>query len=154
MTITPDETLREIVALGTKATPGPLVFAISPGGELTGVEAEIAEMQDCEPFAYSQATALNGCLTLVWDSREEGATEKAVALVGFLTLARQADTIARELLAARAEIERMQAVVDAAREALREARRYLQPAVGETEERLCARIDALLVEPQPKEPTT
>lgn len=38
----------------SKATARPWALEIREGGPLTGVEAEIAEMQDCEAYAYTQ----------------------------------------------------------------------------------------------------
>src|SRR3546814_10846384 len=58
-------------------------------------------------FAYSEAKALNGDLSLIWDSREDGATEKALALCEFIAAARKADALAAELIAAREAIARL-----------------------------------------------
>lgn len=60
-------------------TPGPWTQNICHGGELTGVEAAIAEMEDCEAFALSQARVAEIDAAVTWDSREPGRTERALA---------------------------------------------------------------------------
>src|SRR3546814_16845177 len=86
-------------------------------------------------FAYSEAKALNGDLSLIWDSREDGATEKALALCEFIAAARKADALAAELIAAREAIARLIDPCGGEEDAIRVALRLppAEPAGGASE---------------------
>lgn len=59
-------------------THTPWTFSIHMGGELTGVDAEIAELEGCDPFDLSQIRFDSIPVEITWDSRIEGATESCI----------------------------------------------------------------------------
>lgn len=60
-------------------TPTPWATKVKHGGPVTGVEAEIAEMNDCEPFNLSVIEFPEIGAEIVWDNRVPGRTERALA---------------------------------------------------------------------------
>lgn len=77
----------------TKWTKGPYTLKIEMGGPATGIDAEIAEATDCEPYNCSQAHILsperkpyNPLVTLVWDDRN-GNSEEMIATSHLFTAA-------------------------------------------------------------------
>lgn len=63
----------------SKHTPGPWTVQHVPGGELTGVDAEIAALEDCEPFARSVVSIPETSFERAFDPRRDGETERALA---------------------------------------------------------------------------
>lgn len=62
-----------------KFTPGPWSIDHRRGGPLTGLDAELAEIEDCEPFALSVIEVKEPRFERTFDSRVAGAEETAIA---------------------------------------------------------------------------
>ena len=63
----------------TDHTPEPLTFRHEPGGVLTGPDADLAEAQDCEPFALSQIFIEDTGYHITFDPRVPGVETRALA---------------------------------------------------------------------------
>ena len=60
-------------------TPGPHTVVHRPGRELTGFEAEIAELEEAEPYALGSVKIPETNFQCIFDGRVEGQEEQALA---------------------------------------------------------------------------